>query len=187
MPALMTFLRHVELALRLHAAVPGISYADAFEHASAAISASTDRVGPELLLGVAFIESRFDPTATSRVVNGHRKTGRYPSQTPPSGLDAKATLFCGPLQTIATTWSECLAFRDIDRAYAAGAAELEKWLADRRVRGNVTRALAGHGCGNYGVTTGRCNAYPSRVLWFAERFRSEPARVSTTQARRAGA
>ena len=182
MPALLIFLKHVELALRLHAAVPALDLPDAYEHAGAALAASTERVQPELLLAVAFVESRFDPTATSRVVNGHRTTGRYPSSSPPSGLDTKATLFCGPLQTIATTWNECLAMRDVDHAYAAGAAELEKWLGDRRVHGDVKRALAGHGCGNFGVTTGRCNAYPTRVMWLEQRLHQLPV-----LARRAGA
>lgn len=60
--------------------------------------------------------------------------------------------------------------RDPHVAYAAAVGELQRWLADRRVRGDVTRALAGHGCGNHGVTTGKCNRYPQRVLWQERRI-----------------
>ncbi len=63
-----------------------------------------------------------------------------------------------------------MSLRDPHVAYAAGADELEHWLRDRRVRGDVTRALAGHGCGNHGVTTGKCNYYQQRVLWQQRRF-----------------
>lgn len=166
----MLFLRHLELALRLHSAVPTLDVIDAYEHAAAACEASTDQVEPELLLAVAFIESRFDPTATSRVEGASRKTGHYAGFAPPPALDPHASLYCGALQTFAASWSECLSLRDLPKAYAAAVSELETWLHDKRVRGDVTRALAGHGCGNYGVTTGRCNAYPARVLRIEHRF-----------------
>jgi hypothetical protein len=54
--------------------------------------------------------------------------------------------------------------RDRAVAYTAAVAELTHWLHDRRVHGDLARALAGHGCGNAGVTSGRCNAYPDRVF-----------------------
>jgi hypothetical protein len=154
----------LELALRLQLAVPTIKIPDAYEHAAAAVAAATPRVTPELLLAVAFVESRYDTTTLSRVQSNRRRTGRFPSRRPPRDLDRKASLFCGPLQTHARSWQECLAHREHAVAYAVGVTELEAWLRDRRVRGNVARALAGHGCGNHGVTTGRCNAYPARVL-----------------------
>ena len=181
MSGLMLFLRHFELAMRLHAAVPWLEPADAFAHASAAMEAASPRVAPELLLAVAFVESRFDPTATSRVEGRARKTGHYPWTAPPANLAASASLYCGPLQTFAGSWSECLALRKLDTAYSAAVSELETWLHDRRVRGNLVLALAGHGCGNYGVTSGHCNAYPDRVLWI--RARLAPPRL--VEARRA--
>ena len=170
---LFALLQHLALAMRLHAAVPTLSWNDAIANAVAADAAATPRVAPELLLAIAFVESRFDPTATSRVEGAHRRTGSYPSTMPPANLATRASMYCGPLQTFASSWSECLSLRALPAAYAAGAAELETWLSDKRVRGDVTRALAGHGCGNFGVTTGKCNAYPTRVLWI-ERLFSEP-------------
>ena len=192
---LLLFFRHLELAIRLHAAVPWLPAREVYAHASAAYDATraaerhrragaaSPRVSAELLLAVAFVESRYDPTATSRMEGASRRTGHYPSLAPPHDLDVHASLYCGPLQTFAGSWHDCLALRDLDRAYAAGVSELETWLEDRRVRGNVVRALAGHGCGNFGVTTGHCNAYPQRVLWVRDRLAPPPPRL--VEARRA--
>ncbi len=160
---LIAFLKHLELAMRLHAAVPALPPAEAYAHAAAAVDAASPRVSPELLLAIAFVESRYDPTATSRVEGTTRKTGHYPSTEQPANLAPYASLYCGPLQTFAGSWRECLAMRDLPSAYAAGVAELETWLRDRRVHGDIGRALAGHGCGNHGLVTGRCNGYPTRV------------------------
>jgi len=178
--SLTVILRHLELALRLTAAVPSLPPEVAYDHAAAAVAAETDQVAAELLLGIAFVESRFDPTAVSRVEGRTRKTGSYPTTEAPAQLDRRASLFCGPLQTYAGSWSVCVGMRELSTAYAAGAGELQQWLHDPRVRGSTVRALAGHGCGNFGVTTGHCNGYPERVLDMARRLRptpsSEPAR-----------
>jgi hypothetical protein len=61
--------------------------------------------------------------------------------------------------------------RNLKVAYATGAAEIARWLHDRRVRGSVARALAGHGCGNRGAVTGICNRYPDRVLAMQRQLR----------------
>jgi hypothetical protein len=171
MSVLSITLRNLELAMRLQAAVPSLEMDAAYAHIEAAEAAATEQVSAELLLGIAFVESRFDPTATSRVEGGVRRLGRYPSTTPPRRLDPRRGLFCGPLQTIALSWARCLAMRDLKTAYAAGASEITTWLRDRRVRGDIPRALAGHGCGNHGVRTGACNRYQSRVLGMERRFR----------------
>lgn len=173
-----TVLKHFELAMRLHAAAPWVPPDVAYAHVEAASAAATDQVSAELLLGIAFVESRYDPTAVSRVEGRRRKTGPYTATTAPSGLDRKASLFCGPLQTFATSWSTCVQMRNLDVAYAAAAAELRQWLGDRRVHGSTTRALAGHGCGNYGVLTGRCNGYPERVRSIEQQLREHPPRVA---------
>lgn len=161
-------LERLGLAMQLHAAME-LPMRDAYEHATAAIEAATPHVRPELLLAIAFVESRYDVTSISRVERGVRKGGRYPSRRPPRDLDRTGSLFCGPLQTFARSWDACLQMRDLRVAYTAGAQELELWLRDRRVHGDIKRALAGHGCGNHGVTTGRCNRYPERVLGFQRR------------------
>jgi len=175
--SLTIILRHLELALRLHAAVPWLPPEVAYDHAAAAVAAETDQVAAELLLGIAFVESRFDPTAVSRVEGHTRKTGSYRTTEAPAQLDRRASLFCGPLQTYAGSWSTCVGLRDLSTAYAAGVGELQQWLRDPRVRGSTVRALAGHGCGNFGVTTGHCNGYPERVLDIARRLRPTPSRA----------
>jgi hypothetical protein len=167
-------LKPLALAMRLHAAVPSVAPEVAFAHASAAIEAASPRISPELLLAIAYVESRYDPTATSRVEGAIRKTGSYPATIEPANLAPGSSLFCGPLQTFAASWRDCLALRDLKTAYTAGATELDGWLRDRRVRGDVTRALAGHGCGNFGVATGQCKAYPARVQWIEHQLVGVP-------------
>lgn len=165
MPAtLVILLKHMELALRLHAAVPTLALPQAYAHASAAVEASTESIPPELLLAIAAIESSYDPTATSRVEDGERKLGRYPSRRRPRDLTPNSSMFCGPLQTHARTWAQCLKMRKLRVAYPTAVRELQAWLDDRYVHGNLRRALAGYACGYHGVLTGHCNAYPQRVL-----------------------
>jgi hypothetical protein len=170
MPGFTLFLQHVGLALRLAATHPQLDPAEVLAHAHAASVAATPKVSAELLLAMAFVESRFDPMATSRIEGKKRRVGRYPSTTPPARLRKGASLYCGPLQTFAASWEECLKQRELDVAYATGVKEITRWLRDRRVRGDMTRALAGYGCGNRGVRTGKCNRYPGRVLWQAKRL-----------------
>jgi hypothetical protein len=158
------------LALRLYGGTT-LGPLDVLAHVHAATAASTDEVSTELLLGVAMVESHFDPHWVSRVEGKARKYSRYLATTPPKRLAKHASLYCGVLQTQATSWDACLSQRDLMVAYRAGAAELTSWLHDKRVRGDITRALAGYGCGNHGVRTGKCNRYPGRVLYQASRFR----------------
>jgi Transglycosylase SLT domain len=169
--ALSIILRHLELALRLHTAAPSLDLATAYAHIEAAEVAASKQISLELLLGVAFVESRFDPTAVSRVEGRARRTGSYHSTAAPAQLNPRASLYCGIMQTYAPSWSACLQMRDLKTAYAAGAAELAAWLRDSRVRGDITRALSGHGCGNHGVITRSCNGYPARVLSMERQFR----------------
>jgi len=162
--------RSVLLALRLHAAVPDLSPAEAYAQAADAQHAATPTLRPELLLAVAYVESRFDPTAMSRVEDGIRRGGSVPGAHPPPRLDRRGAMFCGLHQTRARTWRECVALRDPATSYARAVGQLEAWIADRRVAGSLPRALAGYACGNHGVRTGRCNRYPARVLWAARRI-----------------
>ncbi len=170
-------LTKLELALRLTSAAPHLDLVTAYQHASAAVDHATPRVPAELLLGVAYVESRFDPTATSRIEGSVRRTGSYPSRRPPRG-GVHGSLFCGPLQTYARTWQGCLEMRDLAVGYQAGVKELGQWLRDRRVDGDVRRALLGHACGNAGLRAGRCRGYPARVLRFVRKL--EGSRAATT-------
>jgi hypothetical protein len=181
MPSLNLVLQHIGLAWRLAAAHPELDTADALAHARAASQAATPQVSAELLLAMAFVESRFDSLGVSRVEGRKRRLGRWESSEPPKRWRKGTSLYCGPLQTFAATWDDCMKQRDLSVAYATAVAEIAGWLRDRRVRGDVTRALAGYGCGNRGVRTGKCNRYPGRVLWQARRL--EPATPVTVAAR----
>ncbi len=181
MPGFTLFLGHVGLALRLAATHPQLDPADALAHAHAASVAATEQVSAELLLAVAFVESRFSPVALSRVEGTQRRGGKWPALTPPPRLRNGTSMYCGALQTYAATWDECLRQRELDVGYATAVKEITRWLRDRRVRGDMTRALAGYGCGNRGVRTGKCNRYPGRVLWQARRL--EIAKPITVAAR----
>src|SRR4051812_26775009 len=129
MPSLMLFLQHVGLALRLHSALP-VDPLDAALHVRAAMAASTDNVKPEVLLAIAYVESRFDTLAVSRIEGNRRVLGHYGSDQPPKRLKKNSSLYCGPLQTFASSWEECMQQRNLDVAYAASARELERWLSD---------------------------------------------------------
>jgi len=181
MPTLSLLIQHLGLALRLYAAAP-LEPEALMAHIHAAVAASEasahEEVTAELLLAMAFIESRFEPATLSRMENKRRVHGRYASMVPPRRMDKNGSIYCGPLQTRARTWNECLEQRKLDVAYAAGARELGNWLRDRYVRGDLTRALAGYGCGYHGVKTGKCNNYPGRVLYQARRF-SKPRWLAT--------
>ena len=135
--------------------------------AAIAIEAAGDDLDPHVLLAQQYIESRFDPTSTSRLIDGTRRTGPWTSRRAPSRWSGN--LYCGIAQNQASTWAACLALREAKVAMAAQTHELRAWL--RRTRGDLPRALAGYGCGNHGATTGRCNGYPRRVLAWAKRLR----------------
>jgi len=180
--AVALLFNHLALVLRLQAATPALDVQAACAHVMAAHAAASGPLTTELLLGVAFVESRFDPTAVSRVEGHTRITGHYPSRVPPARLDRRASLFCGPLQAYAASWSRCLQMRDLRTGYEAATRELQRWLRDRKVHGDVVRALAGHGCGNRGILTGNCNGYPSRVLAMERMFRLGTGRARPTVA-----
>jgi len=168
---MLTVLQHLAIAVKLAAVAPDLDAEAAFAHVQAASEAATDQVSPEVLLAMAFIESRFESHTLSRVEGKRRVHGRYMPTTPPAKLNKFKSMYCGPLQTRAKTWDDCLAQRnDLALAYGAGARELTNWLKDRHVRGDLTRALLGYGCGYHGVKTGKCNRYPGRVLWQARQF-----------------
>jgi hypothetical protein len=163
--------QHLGIALRLLAAHPTMDAVDAYRHAEAAVMASTERVKPEILLAIAFTESKFDSLALSRVEGGKRRAGRWEPNNAPKGWRKGTSLFCGPLQTQAKTWDACLAQRELRTAYETGVKEIEEWLDDEHVRGNISRALAGFGCGTQGAKAGTChNAFQARVLAYARRI-----------------
>jgi hypothetical protein len=147
-------------------ALPGIKL-DQISVAQLVASTIETDLDPFVLLAQAYVESRFDSTATSRLIDGKRFTGPWVSRKAPAGWSG--TLYCGITQTVALTWSRCLALREPSAAIEAQAVELRTWL--QSTHGDLIRSIAAYGCGNWGARTGRCNGYPRRVLAWAQRLR----------------
>ena len=82
---------HLALALRLYAGTD-VGAIDALAHVHAASVASTDEIRAEVLLAVAYVESRFDPYWVSRIEGRRRIYGQYRGSTPPTRLDKTKTL-----------------------------------------------------------------------------------------------
>ncbi len=134
------------------------------EHLVEAITAvkklATKQVDEALLLSIMWAESRFDPAV---------RTGRV----------------CGVMQVnprdIGRPRSDCdLWDTDVEAGVAAGIREIEMMLADRRVRGNLRRALMYRACGN-AAFDGTCQkgAWVDAVLTRARRLRVKPQRAGT--------
>lgn len=138
--------RTVVLAAAVSSSLP-VDDATALRHARLAVEASTPSVPAEVLIATAWRESRFDPTWVSRRVDGVRVVGRYHGATRPAG--STGNLYCGVSAATARTWRRCAELRADDAlAYREAALELERWLADRRCRGDLTCAVAGYQGGN---------------------------------------
>lgn len=154
------------LALRIASIYPPV--VAPLDHVRAAAASSGPDVPAEVLLALAYFESRFEPTAVSRLEGGRRTGGVWPS-TAPAG---RGPWYCGVTQTAAELdWSACLALRDLERSYRLGAIHLRNWL--RATRGNLRAALNGYACGWAGLEHG-CGGYGEAVLWMAARFRGRP-------------
>lgn len=131
--------------------LPDVRAEDVDPAVDAALAEETDRVPAELLIAIAWGESRLRPD----VRTGH---------------------VCGIMQVNPTDLglprSRCRAW-ELDRrlAFRAGVSEIEMMLRDRRVRGNIRRALLYRACGNRAFD-GTCakTKWPGWVLRRAERL-----------------
>lgn len=108
---------------------------------SAALAVETRRVPAELLISIAWEESRFDPKV---------RTGRVCGvmQVNPADIDM-------PLSTC-DAWG-----RDLAAGFAAGVAEIEQMLDEPRVHGDLHTALRYRACGN-AAFIGACSAAKER-------------------------
>ncbi len=132
--------------------------ADALAHTVAAERAATMQVPAELLLSIAFVESRYSVDSVSVLIDGVRSMGRRSTKRPRGRL---SSLHCGTTQATAISWAHCIALRDLDLSYQTTADSLRAWL--KATGGNMVRALAGYGCGWTASRTGTCRGYPGRV------------------------
>ena len=126
--------------LRRAQALSDVRADDARAAVIAALAVETSDVPAELLIAIAWGESRFI---------GATVTGRA----------------CGVMQTIARSRRECELLAVPIVGFAAGAAELRTWLADRRVRGDLRLALLAMACGNSAFSGGCLKGrWPAWVL-----------------------
>ncbi len=144
-----------------------LSQVEAQHHATAAKMAESTKVTADLLLAMAFVESRYIPTATSRLEHGVRTTGIPKWSSPPDHVSGP--YFCGVTQVMAgLSWKKCLELRNIAIAYRTAVHELEKWL--KVCRNDINCALAGYGGGFPAIRAGT-STYPTRVLSRARAIR----------------
>lgn len=131
-------------------------------HAAAAKLAETSSISAELLLSLAFVESRYQSSSTSRVENGVRKVGIPKWGYPRSNISGP--YFCGVTQVMAgMSWGKCLELRDILVAYKTAVTELELWLKSPYCNKSLQCALWGYGGGHPAIKA-RTSTYPARVL-----------------------
>lgn len=170
------------------ALVTSLSPEQAREHVEAAMAAATTEFPAELLLGIAYVESHYDPRALSRkecegVDPGSctRKTGLWLKTTKPP--KARPSWYCGPMQTGGyVPWRECQKMRtDIAYAYAMGVQHLQDWHNDKRCAhltdaARLNCALAGYNGGNDAVANYKTSRYArwvriqqQRIVRFAAR------------------
>lgn len=146
------------------------------EHVQAALDAeAATGIPATLLLGQAYVESRYNPYALSRMqCEGKgddavckRKTGVWKGDKKPGG--SKPSWYCGILQVGGyVPWSECVELRDISYNYLAGAKHLKEWMDDshcskRKEADRLHCAFLGYG-GGYGAIESWTSTYPARVL-----------------------
>lgn len=149
----------------------------AVAHALAAQIAATDEVPAEVLLGMAFVESRYQPRAVSRLDRGRRIVGVPTWTDPPDAVSGP--YFCGVVQVEAgRSWRRCKEFQNIFVAYRTAVQELTLWI--RYSHGNIENALGGYGCGFIGAknpdSCGGKVSYAARVLYRARLLRSSEAK-----------
>ncbi len=162
------------------------------EHVDAALTVAAETKLPvELLLGVAYVESRYDQRALSRIEcepddpeSCVRKTGAWHKATKPPR--AKPSWFCGPLQSGGNVaWAECQRMRsDVLYGYRAGARELHAWLDDKRCArldavARLRCALAGYNGGNASVATYKTSRYANWVFALRDRIVFNATRAAT--------
>lgn len=135
--------RSLELYRKVDA-LPDVDHEDASRAVDAALVVETAQAPAELLLAIAWGESRYKAST----ITGHA---------------------CGPMQTIPSKHISCQAMQIPLIGFAAGAAELRSWL--RVAHGDLRLALLAYACGN-SAFDGTCKktAWPGWVLHRARRL-----------------
>lgn len=139
----------------------------AYEQAFAALAAATPELPADILLGMAWVESRYSPDAVSRVEGNARRTGIPLWKSPPKGT---RSFFCGVTQVSAEdSWDRCRKFHDVFEAYRTAVVELKRWLSPRICNHDLICALTGYNGGFPAIKVG--TRYATIVMWRAQLIR----------------
>lgn len=180
-PAAADDLDDAALAAALRQVKPRMSPALAAKHVAWARAATADtEVEVELLLGMAFRESSWDPFSVSRRIclagRCVRVTGPLRHPVPLMS----GPYFCGVMQIHASSWKACTReAADTATNYRKGALHLQQWLDEPQCaaqlgEARLTCALLGYG----GVETNRAtHPYPRNVQRAAENLQQRAAMI----------
>lgn len=131
-----------------------------YEQAKAALESATQEIPAELLLAIAWVESRYSTSAVSRIESGVRRTGIPMWKTPPGGTHS---FFCGVTQVSAgDSWNNCKQFHNVSLSYHTTVTELNLWLSPRVCNHNLKCALTGYSGGFPAIKKG--NHYADKVM-----------------------
>src|ERR1043166_7781087 len=158
------------LARAVMNSAPHLTIAQAHEHVVAAKLAATKGISAELLLGMAYVGSRYIPFGVSRMERGRRMMGIPKWKSPPRYVTGP--YFCGVSQVAAKmSWKRCLEFQDLNTSYRTSATELMSWVKMcRKIKKPGMRcALLGYG-GGFPMIERGTSTYPNRVLRRAARL-----------------
>lgn len=129
--------------------------------AQAALEAETPDIPAEVLLGIAWVESRYYPTAVSRIEKDSRVTGIPNWKSPPKGT---RSFFCGVTQINAgNSWKKCREARDVFLAYRTTVKELTAWMSPRICGKDLRCALTGYS-GGFRALKSKTRLYANYVL-----------------------
>lgn len=141
------------------------------ESVAGAEAAAVDDIPVDVLLGIAFVESDFNPKSVSRIQSGKRTTGILQSSSKPK--NTTGTYFCGVTQATAVTWSDCIDLQAPDKAFQKTVNEIHNWMESPYCHSKKRKlecALSGYGYGNAGAKKGT-SPYARNVLYQAGRLR----------------
>lgn len=129
--------RHIDenrLADAVYAYAP--KYADRIEagaQAAAALNAERPGIPAELLLAIAYRESRWNALACPRKSCGGAEAWLWPED--PKHPPKRTKYICGVMQSTELSWADCVLARDLWEGYARGAASLARKLESCKKKG----------------------------------------------------
>ncbi len=155
---------------------------------SAFIAGEKYEIEPEILLAIAWAESRYQDMVVSRIHCENdickRKRGKITSRQKPEG--AKPTYYCGALQVGGhVSWEKCMGLdQNVPLNYLTGAENLRNWLNDpkckrRKGEDRLVCALHGYG-GGYAAVERYSSKYPMKVIGLRNKIKRLAATFYST-------